>query len=130
MWKAQSLYTWELADARFDLRRTPTEPFRFGWIVEIDPHDPTARRSSAPRSGASRTRGQARSIAHDGRVAVYMGDDDKFEYIYKFVSDARFDAKNPAANRDLLDRGTLHVARFDASGRGNGCRWCSIRKVR
>jgi secreted PhoX family phosphatase len=57
-------------------------------------------------------------IAQNGRVAVYMGDDDKFEYVYKFISNGRFDPKNRAANRNLLDQGTLHVARFDASGKG------------
>jgi secreted PhoX family phosphatase len=118
MWKAHSLYGWEAVDARFDLPRTPTEPFRFGWIVEIDPRDPTRAPVKRTALGRFAHEGASPFIAHDGRVAVYLGDDDKFEHIYKFVSDARFDAKNPAANRDLLDRGTLYVARLDASGRG------------
>jgi secreted PhoX family phosphatase len=118
MWKVNSLYAWDAVDARFDLPRTPTEPFRFGWIVEIDPRDPTRAPVKRTALGRFAHEGASPFIAHDGRVAVYMGDDDKFEYIYKFVSDARFDAKNPAANRDLLDRGTLYVARLDASGRG------------
>jgi uncharacterized protein len=118
MWKVNSLYAWEAADARFDLPRTPTEPFRFGWIVEIDPRDPTRPPVKRTALGRCAHEGASPFIAHNGRVAVYMGDDDKFEYIYKFVSDQRFDPKNPAANRDLLDRGTLYAARLDASGRG------------
>jgi secreted PhoX family phosphatase len=118
MWKVNSLYAWEAVDARFDLPRTPTEPFRFGWIVEIDPRDPTRAPVKRTALGRFAHEGASPFIAHNGRVAVYMGDDDKFEYIYKFVSDGRFDPKNPAANRDLLDRGTLYVARLDASGRG------------
>jgi len=118
MWKATSLYGWEAVDARFDLPRTPTEPFRFGWIVEIDPRDPARAPVKRTALGRCAHEGASPFIAHDGRIAVYLGDDDKFEHIYKFVSDARFDAKNPAANRDLLDRGTLYVARLDASGRG------------
>jgi uncharacterized protein len=118
MWRRHSLYAWEAVDARFDLLRTPTEPFRFGWIVEIDPRDPTRAPVKRTALGRFAHEGASPFIAHDGRVAVYMGDDDKFEYIYKFVSAGRFDAKNPATNRDLLDRGTLYVARLDASGRG------------
>jgi uncharacterized protein len=118
LWKTHSLYSWEAVDARFDLPRTPTEPFRFGWIVEIDPRDPARPPVKRTALGRFAHEGASPFIAHDGRIAVYLGDDDKFEHIYKFVSDGRFDPKNPAANRDLLDRGTLYVARLDDSGRG------------
>lgn len=118
MWQAQSLYNWDLADTRFDLATTPTEPFRFGWIVEIDPHDPTGTPVKRTALGRFAHEGASPIVARDGRVAVYMGDDDKFEYVYKFIATARYDAKNRAANRNLLDQGTLHVARFDASGKG------------
>ncbi|HEX7115948.1 MAG TPA: PhoX family phosphatase [Steroidobacter sp.] len=123
MWKNHSLYGWEVVDSRFDLRANPCEPFRFGWIVEIDPRDPT--RPPVKRTALGRFAHESASpiVAHDGRVAVYMGDDDKFEYVYKFVSADRFDPKNPEANRNLLDRGTLYVARFEASGKG---RWLPL----
>lgn len=118
MWKNQSLYNWDVADARFDLATTPTEPFRFGWIVEIDPLDPASTPIKRTALGRFAHEGASPVIARNGQVAVYMGDDDKFEYVYKFISTARFDAKDRAANRNLLDKGTLHVARFDASGKG------------
>ena len=57
-------------------------------------------------------------LAPDGRLAIYIGDDKAFEYIYKFVSRDRVDAANRAKNRDLLDHGTLYVARFDDDGSG------------
>ncbi|HEY6644235.1 PhoX family phosphatase [Povalibacter sp.] len=118
LWKQHSLYGWENVHARFDLAQEPCEPFRFGWIVEIDPRDPTRAPVKRTALGRFAHEGASPVVAPDGRIAVYMGDDDKFEYVYKFISSGRFDAKNPGANRDLLDAGTLHVARFDASGSG------------
>jgi uncharacterized protein len=53
----------------------------------------------------------------DGRVVVYSGDDAPFEYLYRFVSDGRFDPNSGDTDRDLLDRGTLSVARFSDDGR-------------
>jgi len=52
----------------------------------------------------------------DGKVVVYMGDDDYFEYTYRFVSNKTYDPKSPASGKDLLDDGVLSVARFDADG--------------
>jgi uncharacterized protein len=118
-----SAYGWEHADRRFDVRAEPREALRFGWIVEIDPQNPAAPPKKRTALGRFSHEAATTRIAKDGRIAAYMGDDDKFEYVYKFVTRDRFDAANRAANLDLLDTGTLFVARFDADGRGE---WLSL----
>lgn len=114
----RSAYGWEHVDARFDLRQEPREALRCGWMVEIDPRDPARPPRKRTALGRFCHEGANTIVARDGRVAAYMGDDDPFEYVYKFVTRERFDPRNPAASRDLLDTGTLYVARFDADGRG------------
>ena len=104
---------WEKHVGRFDLALDPKEYNRFGYIVEIDPYDPSARPKKRTAMGRFKHEGAAASVANDGRVAIYSGDDARFEYVYKFVSDGVYDSHNRKANLDLLDSGTLYVARFD-----------------
>ncbi|AXP05678.1 PhoX family protein [Pseudomonas bijieensis] len=109
---------WHLFDPRFDLAKNPNELNRHGWVVEIDPFDPQSTPVKRTALGRFKHENAALAQTNDGRAVVYMGDDERGEFIYKFVSRERINPRNAKANRNLLDHGTLYVARFDA-GDGN-----------
>jgi len=117
-------YRWHEHEARFDAVRHPNEPNRFGWVVEIDPADPTMTPIKRTALGRAAHEGATVATTKDGRAVVYMGEDAQFEYIYKFVSRDRIQPGGFAANRELLDHGTLYVARFDGGGTGQ---WMEVR---
>ena len=111
-------YNWGVYADRFDLTKEPNELNRFGWIVEIDPLDPAAAPKKRTALGRFKHEGAAGVTNKDGRYVVYSGDDERFDYVYKFVTEGRVDPANRAANMDLLDTGTLYVAKYNADGMG------------
>ena len=112
----EGAYEWAAHYDRFDLAKEPNEPNRFGWIVEVDVNDPTSTPRKRTAMGRFKHEGAESIVAKDGRVVFYLGDDERFDYVYKFVTTGRFNASDRAANKDLLDDGTLHVAKFAEDG--------------
>jgi secreted PhoX family phosphatase len=109
-------YRWHEHDERFRADLHPNEPNRFGWVVEVDPYE---RRSVAKKRtalGRIKHEGAWCTLAKNKQVVVYMGDDERNEYIYKFVTKGKFNKDDRKANFNLLDRGTLYVAKFEAGG--------------
>ena len=103
-------------EARLQLDKEPNEPNRFDWVVEIDPYKP----GDAPvkRTALGRFSHEAATsiVNKDGRVVVYLGDDDYFEHIYRFVTKGTFNPNDREANKNLLDEGELSVGKLDANG--------------
>lgn len=113
---AASERKWERFDKRFDVAREPNETNRFGWVVEIDPFDPESTPRKLTALGRFKHEAAEPRLTEDGRPVLYMGDDERFDYFYKFVSAKRMMRGDSRAarehNRTLLDEGTLYVAKF------------------
>jgi hypothetical protein len=113
-------YGWHEFDERFDLSNPDyvNEENRFGWVVEIDPENRRARPVKRTALGRVKHEGAAVTVGRGGRVVVYMGDDERFDYIYKFVSSGNWKSMIKRG-KSPLDHGTLYVARFDEDGTGD-----------
>jgi len=109
---------WETFDPRFDVAATPGEVNRFGYIVELNPWDPNS--TPVKHTALGRFRHEAANIyvTGDGTVVAYSGDDERFDYMYKFVSSKKIQpGREPAAmahNMTILDEGTLYVAKLSS----------------
>ncbi len=112
-------YGWEKFDPRFDLSNSNyvNESHRFGWVVEIDPYD----HDSVPvkRTALGRFKHEAVAIAESttGHIAAYMGDDQRFDYCYKYLSSNAWE-QALEQGESPLDNGSLYVAKFNEDGSG------------
>lgn len=113
---AKSVYSYEKFDPRFDISKNPNEPHRAGYVVEIDPSDPSSVPVKRTALGRFKHENAATVLTRDGRVVVYMGDDERGEFLYKFVSAGIYTPGGDTST--LLDEGTLFVARFADDGSG------------
>lgn len=108
-------YNWGQHHDRFNIDKEPNEVNRFGWIVEVDPMNPAAKPVKHTALGRFRHEGAETTVSQDGHLVIYSGDDNRFDYLYKYVSTGTV-SDDRAANSALLSDGTLYVARFDDDG--------------
>ena len=112
-------YIWHQTHKRFDTAHAPKQPNRFGWVVEIDPTDPTSKPIKRTALGRFYHESSNPIQNKDGRIVIYMGDDGYFEYLYRFVSSkphVPHQAKSRLDYGAILDDGELSVAQFHADG--------------
>ncbi|MFN3132562.1 PhoX family protein [Roseibium sp.] len=109
-------YNWAVIEDRYDVSKHPNEPNRAGYVVEIDPTDPTSTPKKRTALGRFKHENAEAVVNNDGRIVVYMGDDERGEFVYRYVSNGVY---APGAPTDaLLDDGILYVAKFSDNGTG------------
>jgi secreted PhoX family phosphatase len=105
---------WEQDDPRFSAKNAgyENEANRFGYIVEVDPFDPNSVPKKHTGLGRFKHEGANVIVASNGKVVAYSGDDERFDYLYKFVSKGTYRPNDRAHNMTLLSEGDLYVAKF------------------
>ena len=114
-------YGWAKVDERFDIAKHPNEPNRAGYVVEIDPLDPDSTPKKRTALGRFKHENAEVVVNSDGRIVVYMGDDERGEFLYRFVSDGFY--AEGGDTEDLLTSGTLYAAKFEPDGTG---KWLAL----
>jgi uncharacterized protein len=96
-----------------------------GYMTEIDPYNASSVIKKRTALGRMAHESAAFSNAVAGKpLAVYMGDDARNEYIYKFVSAQNWSAADATASDRVatgdkyLNTGKLYAAKFNADGTG------------
>ncbi|ABI39016.1 Twin-arginine translocation pathway signal [Shewanella sp. MR-4] len=96
-----------------------------GYIVEIDPYNPSSRAIKRTALGRFRHEGCTFGKLAEGKpVVFYSGHDSRFEYLYKFVSNAVWDPQDANSSNRLqmgdkyMNEGTLYAAKFNENGGG------------
>ena len=105
---------WENFDPRFNVTEAPNEVNRFGYVVELNPWDPASPPIKHSAMGRFKHEAATIHITDDGTVVAYTGDDERFDYMYKFVSDKSVQPGDMAHNMTILDEGTLYVAKLSS----------------
>ena len=114
-------YRWAQIDDRFNIQKTPNEPNRAGYVVEIDPRNPNSTPKKHTALGRFKHENAECVVNNDGRLVIYMGDDERGEFLYRYVSDGVF---APGVDTDeLMSNGTIYAAQFDDTGKG---RWLAL----
>lgn len=109
---------WYRHDPRFDIGQNPTEPNRFGWIVEVDPYSPKLAPKKRTAMGRFKHESAGVFAKHKKQVVVYSGDDERYQFVYKFISKGNYREGKTQSNMNLLEDGDLYAAQFYADGTG------------
>lgn len=110
-------YLWAATDTKYRADIDKNAPNTHGWIVEIDPYDPYSNPVKHTALGRFKHEGAAFAVGWGGKAVVYSGDDQRFDYLYKFVGANNWHSARQMGESPLAE-GTLYVAKFNGDGTG------------